>query len=763
MEDYLTKSPFGQVAGSLLSRRDSDYKKALGISLFGSVLQEMNLSKQADMQQNIQKTQYEFDQIFSNNDEIWEANQSERDLYNRYSRASRQGEEEGNIFLDNEAIKRFNDDEHNKSLLGTNPYSKLMGGDLNTESRRAGESFYNQIRESLVDELEMLKGDKSITSSTQTKFNQAAVNELNAQLSVYQDDPAKQSVILNTFGNIFGIYDRKRAELSLSLQNAQRVRREQEATYTGVSFNEDKQRVVEQVTQGRNRTNMFPYTTSSVETARAMEAVENRLKAKSEAGQPFTEDDIIEAFGYGIDLLDVPNLANLIRSDIPLFTETFNFVNAYKKRFPDEDPTNYLDPRQKSVYYTAMGIEDDNNIDTRAAMNDTRSRAEVAQLIQGIVAGEPEDILELIESEDEKDQVSLSLLRLDGDFNLDDDGIEDRSTHASNAFISNVLRAKAILEGEYNVSSDKSLMVAFNMQLNGIMKEESSVKERLTPTTYTRFDDENNPEYYSSLSKYVDPDVLTLEVMPETAFMHAENYNNLEWLQQNSEYFDTEGRKQNFVPEQGKVVLLSEDTDDFQVILKTVPDLRFGENEESFKGNVPYKWVVYDPQRGEEIIQRQLETNQPSDAERIATQEIIRVGLNPEDTDLKDTPEVPTEGTSDKAPSWYENYVDLSRIQGKPRSELFRPTPEMIERTEKAARYVEESDRLFAEITGAGTSELRDLPIIQQFLEARKFQVEILPAIAKIAEEKDITLSEAMKIYNETTLPAIPSEAVLGQ
>ena len=67
MEDYLTKSPFGQVAGSLLSRRDSDYKKALGISLFGSVLQEMNLSKQADMQQNIQRTQEEYDQVFANN------------------------------------------------------------------------------------------------------------------------------------------------------------------------------------------------------------------------------------------------------------------------------------------------------------------------------------------------------------------------------------------------------------------------------------------------------------------------------------------------------------------------------------------------------------------------------------------------------------------------------------------------------------------------------------------------------------------------
>ena len=93
MEDYLTKSPFGQVAGSLLSRRDSDWKKDIGIILFGSALEQMNLSKQADMQKNIERTQEEYDQIFSNNQEIWDAKQYERDLWRGYQSASRRGED----------------------------------------------------------------------------------------------------------------------------------------------------------------------------------------------------------------------------------------------------------------------------------------------------------------------------------------------------------------------------------------------------------------------------------------------------------------------------------------------------------------------------------------------------------------------------------------------------------------------------------------------------------------------------------------------
>ena len=69
MEDYLTGSQFGKVAGSLLSSRDSDWKKALAVSAIGSVLQNLNVQKQTDNQQAMQRTTEEYNRIFENNEE----------------------------------------------------------------------------------------------------------------------------------------------------------------------------------------------------------------------------------------------------------------------------------------------------------------------------------------------------------------------------------------------------------------------------------------------------------------------------------------------------------------------------------------------------------------------------------------------------------------------------------------------------------------------------------------------------------------------
>lgn len=243
MEDYLSKSPFGQVAGSLLRRRDSDWKTALGISLFGSVLEQMNLAKQADMQKNIERTQQEYDQIFSNNQEIWEAKAEERALWSNWNASKRRGEEAEKDWIDRQAIERYNTDSYIVEQLGPNAYERM--GELTAESREKALETFQGIRDQFVNELETFKEDRAIITPTQTKFNEPAYKELQAQLDIYTDDPAKQSVILDTFGNIFGIHDRKRAELALALENAQRVRREQEATYDQVPY--------EKTTESRNQ------------------------------------------------------------------------------------------------------------------------------------------------------------------------------------------------------------------------------------------------------------------------------------------------------------------------------------------------------------------------------------------------------------------------------------------------------------------------------------------------------------------------------
>ena len=76
MEDYLGGGKFGQVSGSLLQRKNRNYKTALGIEFFSQLLQQWKGQKQQDNIQTTNKTNKEFQQIRDNSDEIW--NQQEK-------------------------------------------------------------------------------------------------------------------------------------------------------------------------------------------------------------------------------------------------------------------------------------------------------------------------------------------------------------------------------------------------------------------------------------------------------------------------------------------------------------------------------------------------------------------------------------------------------------------------------------------------------------------------------------------------------------
>lgn len=261
MVDYLTGSPFGQAAGSLLKRRDRDWKKALGISLLDSFVQNLNLQKQSQNQKNIERTQEEYNQIFSNNEEIWAAKANERALWAEWNAAKRRGAEAEKDWIDNQAIQKFNQDAVVRDQMGENAYHNLRG--LTQESRDKALAHWRGIREQFVSELQTFKNDRTITTPTQTKFNEPAYRELQAQLDIYTDDPARQNVILDTFGNIFGIHDRKRAELALALENAQRVRREQEATFEmGTYEGNNRIRNLEIAEVMRNEVGVLPDGTS---------------------------------------------------------------------------------------------------------------------------------------------------------------------------------------------------------------------------------------------------------------------------------------------------------------------------------------------------------------------------------------------------------------------------------------------------------------------------------------------------------------------
>ena len=572
MEDYLTKSPFGQVAGSLLSRRDSDWKKAIGISLFGSALEQMNLSKQADMQKNIERTQEEYDQIFSNNQEIWDAKQYERDLWRGYQSASRRGEDAREAWVDRQAIQRFNEDAHIRSEMGQGAYESLQGDRWNQRSKDAALSFFSELRGQVVEEIESFTEDKAFTAPTQTKFNQAALNELNAQLDMYTEDPAQQSVILDTFGNIFGTYNRKRAELSLELREAQRARAEQEATYQGVTYDENEKIIVQQI--NRTRRDKFDYTTTEEDTAREIKSLKNKMEAD---GYILTEDDAIEALSLGYNPISAPNLTALVQNDIPGFVETFTLVQSLKDQKPGYDPTDILTGRQRDIYHLGLGLTDDQGVNLLEASENARARFQTAQFILSQIGTEDDRL------DTDPGSASRLLYQLDGDFKID--AGSDGSTSSSSVFISHVLWAKEVLMKKYDIPEERALKEAYDMQVYGIIKEGGFTKERLKEKTpwNRRWDWWVNPEDQETHGhEYVSPDVLFMPIVPETAHIAAENFTENKWMQ-NRGIITSDGRQADMIPEEGKVrVMVREPSEDFVVTFTARPDLPLGQTVETF-------------------------------------------------------------------------------------------------------------------------------------------------------------------------------------
>jgi hypothetical protein len=569
MEDYLSGSPFGQVAGSLLKRRDRDWKKALGVSVLGSVLQNMNLQKQSDNQKNMERTQEEYDQIFSNNEEIWAAKEHERGLWRGYQAATRRGEGALDSWVDRQAIVRFNEDAHIRSEMGSNAYESLQGDKWNEESKDRALDFFGELRGQLVSEIEGFKEDRAITAPTQTKFNQAALNELNAQLAVYEDDPSKQSVILNTFGNIFGTYDRKRAELSLALRNAQRARSEQEATYQGVTYDENEQIVVQQI--NNTRRDKFDYTTTAEDTARQLKALKTKME---EDGYILTEEDAIESLSLAHNPISAPNLNALVQSDISGFVETFTLVQSLRDQKPDYDPTDILTGRQRDIYHLGLGLTDDQGVNLLEASENERGRFQASQFILSEIGTEKDRL------DTDLGSTSRLLYQLDGDFKIDVG--KDASTSSSSVFISHVLWAKEVLMKKYDMPEEKALKEAYDMQVRGIIKEGGFTTERLREKTW-RWDWAVNPQDQETHGhEYVSPDAMFMPIVPETAHIAAENFTENKWMQ-NRGIITSDGRQVDMIPEEGKVrVMVREPSEDFVVTFTAKPDLPLGQTVEMF-------------------------------------------------------------------------------------------------------------------------------------------------------------------------------------
>ena len=202
--DYLTSSNFADVAGSILSKRQSDYKsqakKALGFSLINNFLGQANQGLIQEKEDAINELADKYNDIFKLNEEeftstYWQNNR------NRL----REFIESEDEFLNKEALEylsttdaavtaMFGGKEINPATLYQEPDPIL---------RKEMLDAFNAKRQEIANEMENLKNDPRATMQTSVEYNKLAKAEYLAALEAVKDDPRRKSLMRKAWNRIF--------------------------------------------------------------------------------------------------------------------------------------------------------------------------------------------------------------------------------------------------------------------------------------------------------------------------------------------------------------------------------------------------------------------------------------------------------------------------------------------------------------------------------------------------------------------------------
>jgi hypothetical protein len=306
------------------------------------------------------------------------------------------------------------------------------------------------------------------------------------------------------------------------------------------------------------------------------ETNESVLLAKQKALQnyftninnPITEDKLQEAFSNGVTISRFPGLLKLQEADIGGFANTFTYVQALKKRGVD-DPTDYLTVRQRDIYDSVYGVSRDEITDIQKQVSDKNIRFNISSTIQNMMAKD--------------NNVSDALKFISGDFKFNDDGTEDASSLQSNIFITNVIKSSIKYQNKYDLDEAEALEQAIKDQIAGIIPESGQDKEDTFFFNLTNFFGRK-----TSTVQYVNPDVINMQILPETADTFVSNINENEWQQINTGYEDSNGDRQDFVPSEGKEYIQRDEEQGYELTFATQPVV---DNQ----GNIiSYKWYLAD-------------------------------------------------------------------------------------------------------------------------------------------------------------------------
>lgn len=585
-QDYLSKAggQFGTLAGSILSDRRRRKKKdaitALAISAFVETLGAKNRQLDQELKDSLSAVKDNYADIFQNNQDIWNDNADKREALRKY-----EDEYTRDKYLNDEAINLFNNDKDLVAQYGSNPWSRVKkyGVDaLSTEEYQSAQELFKEYKELAEDNILTFKNNPATSFKTFTDFNKLAKAEYKAALDAVKNDPTRKGAIRSWFNKRFGTDDDgkprygmlKKAELELARENAMLARKAQDKITRGNSVYktpaEEDKKIDERIRAMREKYTGFTTNAELIASKR------NSLKKKIESNE-FTATDLEEYLSVGgTATTNIPKIDQIFDYEIPNFVQVFTKVRAMREQLPDVtfDPTDVLTQRELNIYDLGMGINRDKGKEVNKQIENEPLRQQVLNTI--------------MVNMDSDDNLRKMLQELDGDFK--EESGKDASTEASSVFITNVIRAATVLENKYDMDSNEALQQAYELQKEGVIS---------TDKTFGMFD---APDIYKgwwrdwkktrkTVVDYVDPDVYSLPLIPETAQEWAENVNESMWLQ-SRKYEDNETNEEvSWNPEQAFIensTFVHKDPNNNRWIITLTPtEIKAPTDEEPGE----YKWV----------------------------------------------------------------------------------------------------------------------------------------------------------------------------
>lgn len=478
-EDYLKDSPYAQVAGALLSKKDDEDKdrflKAITLSAITDTFKGLNSQLITNKLKAVKDVEDNYTDIFANNDSLYNNPIAVQNRQNYQAYLNNPKE-----FISDYAIELFNKNPNIRAELGDNAYSRMVNKeDLTEEGYNAALAIFNDETENAQKYIDSIKDNPVVNLPTFSQYNQLAKNEFKLAVSAIEDDPTKKGTIRGWFSKNFGDGLVKQAELELAVEKAKEARLGRERlSYNPTPKEAEENTVAEILNANKDAANgikvKIPGFVDIVTRQEDLKIKKINFNARiNKKGYEFTIDDLHEAYEIGEKIPGIDLERILPGQRGTLISAMKKAANAKRDGIDvNKNANDIFDTNEEAeVYFLAMGttLEAVNIANKREEILDIELAAKRNENFKAVTLKETQNLLgneNLVAFTKSETEKYLKNNLIDGQ-----DYYKYYSKLSSldkNAFVNSVLLSQERINRFPNQTVDKSFEQALQLQVGGI-------------------------------------------------------------------------------------------------------------------------------------------------------------------------------------------------------------------------------------------------------------------------------------------------------